>query len=209
MKYAFRSLEMYAPWINHVYLVTNGQAPPSWLNLSNKDISIVHHDQFYRNLSHLPVFNSNAIEANIHLIPGLSEKFIYLNDDFALTSQVCPSDFLTKEGDYIIYRSNENFCNTHMNVSCHSEMLGDGNCDHICNSKDCQEDGGDCPHEASYKIFNSFEDLNKSTRGSWEASIDYLNILFNKKLGPNRRYNFPHSPMLVEKKIMLGNVSDI
>ena len=31
IKYSLRSIEMYAPWANHIYIVTNGQVP-DWLN---------------------------------------------------------------------------------------------------------------------------------------------------------------------------------
>ena len=141
------------------------------------------------------------------MIPGLAEKFIYFNDDFALTSQVCPTDFITKEGAYMSYRSNENLCSTNVIGSCHSEMLGNGKCDQICNTKNCQVDGGDCPYEMPIDWTTVIQDLKETNRSSWEASIDYVNIVFNKKLGPSRRYNFPHTPMLVEKKIMKGNVN--
>ena len=34
LKYSLRSLEKYAPWVRHVYIVTNGQIP-SWLDMEN------------------------------------------------------------------------------------------------------------------------------------------------------------------------------
>ena len=36
LKYAFRSLDKFAPWLNHIWLVTNGQKPPNWLNHNNR-----------------------------------------------------------------------------------------------------------------------------------------------------------------------------
>ena len=36
LKYAFRSLEKYAPWLNRIWLVTNGQNPPRWLDTHNR-----------------------------------------------------------------------------------------------------------------------------------------------------------------------------
>ena len=38
-----RSLNMYAPWVRHIYLVTNGQTPPHWLNTANPKLTIVRH----------------------------------------------------------------------------------------------------------------------------------------------------------------------
>ena len=46
LRYSLRSLEKYAPWIRHVYLVTNGQVP-SWLDLSDPRISIVTHEDIF------------------------------------------------------------------------------------------------------------------------------------------------------------------
>lgn len=48
----------------------------------------VNHDTLFPNLSHLPSFNSNAIELQLHNIEGLSEYFIYLNDDFYICRKV-------------------------------------------------------------------------------------------------------------------------
>lgn len=49
----------------------------------------------FQNQSHLPTFSSPAIETHIHRIPGLSQKFIYLNDDVMFGKDVWPDDFFT------------------------------------------------------------------------------------------------------------------
>ena len=36
------------------------------------------HEMIFANKSHLPTFSSPAIEANIHHIPGLSNRFMYV-----------------------------------------------------------------------------------------------------------------------------------
>lgn len=96
LKYSLRSLEIYAPWIRNVYLVTNGQVPV-WLNLSNPKIHLVTHEEIFPNRSHLPTFSSPAIEVHIHRIRGLSKRFIYFNDDVLLTAPVSPNDFYSNE----------------------------------------------------------------------------------------------------------------
>ena len=45
LKYWFRAVERYAPWVNHVYLVTNGQCP-EWLNLNNPKVRLVKHSDY-------------------------------------------------------------------------------------------------------------------------------------------------------------------
>nr|CAD7442666.1 unnamed protein product [Timema bartmani] len=94
LRYSLRSLEKFAPWIRHVFLVTNGQIP-YWLNLDNPRLTLVTHEEIFVNLSHLPTFSSPAIETHIHRIHGLSQKFLYLNDDVMLGKEVWPEDFET------------------------------------------------------------------------------------------------------------------
>src|SRR5699024_12219498 len=71
LHYIFRGIEKFAPWINHIYLVTDGQKP-KWLK-ENNNITVVDHQDIISK-DHLPTFNSGVIELNIHKIKGLSEK---------------------------------------------------------------------------------------------------------------------------------------
>ena len=90
-RYWFRAVETYAPWVNRVYLVTDRQVP-GFLNLHSEKIRVVDHTEII-DCRYLPVFNSCAIEANLHKIPGLSEHFVYFNDDVFLTRPVEKADF--------------------------------------------------------------------------------------------------------------------
>ena len=89
--YWFRAVEQYAPWVNHVYLVTCGHKP-SWLNLGNDKLRFVTHEDFIPK-AYLPTFECAPIELNIWRIPGLSEHFVYFNDDMFLNRSVTPEDF--------------------------------------------------------------------------------------------------------------------
>jgi len=90
-KYWFRAIEKYASWVNKIYLVTWGHIP-DWLNTNNERIVIVKHEDYIPK-EYLPTFNSNVIEEFFYLIPGLSEKFVYFNDDMFITDYVKPTDF--------------------------------------------------------------------------------------------------------------------
>jgi hypothetical protein len=46
----------------------------------------------------LPSFNSHAIESNLHRISGLSEHFLYFNDDFILRDFIRKTDFFSRDG---------------------------------------------------------------------------------------------------------------
>lgn len=91
MRYWFRSVERFAPWVNQIFFVTNGQVP-RWLNLDHPKLRLVQHSDYIPS-KYLPTFNSNVIELWLHHIPGLSEQFVLFNDDMFLTAPVEPSDF--------------------------------------------------------------------------------------------------------------------
>lgn len=94
LRYWFRAVEQYAPWVNRVHFVTCGQVP-QWLNLNHPKLHFVQHKDFIP-AEYLPTFSSHPIELNLHRIPGLSEQFVYFNDDFFLTAPVRPEDFFQK-----------------------------------------------------------------------------------------------------------------
>jgi hypothetical protein len=54
---------------------------------------VITHEEIFLNKSHLPTFSSPAIECHLHRIPGLSDKFLYLNDDTMFGAPVWPDDF--------------------------------------------------------------------------------------------------------------------
>lgn len=85
-RYWFRGVEKNAPWVNKVYLVTNGQRP-EWLNEDYEKVKLIKHSDIMPEEC-LPTFSSCAIEIHIKNIPGLSEHFVYFNDDLFLTDRV-------------------------------------------------------------------------------------------------------------------------
>ena len=101
LKYSLRSIHQFASFVHHIYIITNGQRP-RWLK-DHPKITIVTHEEIFKNKSDLPTFNSHAIEANLHRIPNLSDKFIYFNDDFFLGKQVSPEDFFSITGTIRVY----------------------------------------------------------------------------------------------------------
>ena len=91
MRYWFRGVETFAPWVNCVYFITWGHTP-DWLNCDHPKLKIVKHTDYIPE-AYLPTYNSNVIEMNIHRIPELSEQFVLFNDDIFLTNNVKPEDF--------------------------------------------------------------------------------------------------------------------
>lgn len=93
-KYWFRSIEKNAPWVNKVFLVTWGHLP-SFLNLNHPKLQVVKHEDYIPD-EYLPTFSANTIELNLHRIEGLSEQFIYFNDDMYILNKTTPDDFFIK-----------------------------------------------------------------------------------------------------------------
>lgn len=98
LRYSLRSLETNAPWVRNVHLFTCRPQVPGWLRRDHPRLRIVHHDEVVTEPGVLPMFNSNVIESYLHRLPGLSEFFLYFNDDHFLGAPVQPADFYTADG---------------------------------------------------------------------------------------------------------------
>ena len=110
LKYWFRGVERYAPWVRKIHFVTCGQKP-EWLNTNNPKLHLVNHSD-YIDSKYLPLFNSSAIEISIHKISDLAEHFVYFNDDFFLTSEVTKEYYFSPEGNIKDYATFTNISNT-------------------------------------------------------------------------------------------------
>ena len=95
LKYSLRSVEKYAPWIRKIFIVTDSQTP-EWLETSHPKIQIVDHTEILPSEC-LPCFNSVVIEHHLYRIPGLSEHFLYANDDMYINKPVTPETFFGKD----------------------------------------------------------------------------------------------------------------
>ena len=91
LKYWFRGVERFAPWVRKIHFLTNGQIP-EWLDTTNPKINLVSHEDIIPK-EFLPTFNSVVIERFMHKIPDLSEKFVYFNDDFYIIRPISPERF--------------------------------------------------------------------------------------------------------------------
>lgn len=95
LKYWFRGVEKFAPWVRKIHFVTSGQKP-DWLDGNHPKIHLVDHKDYIPG-AFLPTYNSVVIERYLHKIDGLAEHFVYFNDDFYLTNRIAPERFF-KDG---------------------------------------------------------------------------------------------------------------
>lgn len=99
LKYSLRSLLKFAPWLEGpIYIVTPGQIP-DWLDMSNTRVRIVDQDDLLpKSKATLPTYNTNVIEQYLHKIPGLTDIYIHMNDDYLFIKPVTPDRLFTCDG---------------------------------------------------------------------------------------------------------------
>lgn len=91
LRYWFRGVERFAPWVHKIYFVTYAHLP-QWLKTEHPKLVIVKHEDFIPS-KYLPTFSSFPIELFLHKIEGLTERFVYFNDDMFLLKNVSPQRF--------------------------------------------------------------------------------------------------------------------
>ncbi|RDI52794.1 Stealth-like protein [Nocardia mexicana] len=96
LRYALRSVHKNAPWIRRIFIATDSRVP-DWL-ADDPKVTIVRAVDHFPDASGLPVFNSHAVECQLQHIEGLSEHFLYSNDDMFFARPVRPSMFFTPAG---------------------------------------------------------------------------------------------------------------
>ena len=107
--YNIASILKYVPFCRHIYVVADNQRPEfidefaaQGLCIADK-IRVVDHREIFRGFEeHLPTFNTRSIESMLWNIEGLSDYFIYLNDDFFFNAPAQVEDFLKAES-LVIY----------------------------------------------------------------------------------------------------------
>lgn len=91
LPYLLRGIEKCMPFVENVFLVVARESQvPEGINRNN--LHVVLHEDFIPQ-EFLPTFNSTAIEMFLHRIKGLSEQYIYFNDDFFPVKECSPTDF--------------------------------------------------------------------------------------------------------------------
>ncbi|MGO4784505.1 stealth family protein [Cryobacterium sp. W22_MBD10_FK3] len=96
LKYALRSVYMFAPWVRRIFIATDSPAP-EWL-VDHPRVTIMNSEDFFPDTSGLPTHNSHAVESQLHHIPGLAEHFLYSNDDMFFGRPIGPELFFSPGG---------------------------------------------------------------------------------------------------------------
>jgi hypothetical protein len=96
LKYALRSVNMFAPWVRRIFIATDSRLP-AWL-ADHPKITIVRAEEHFSDPVALPTYNSHAVESRLHHIPELAEHFLYSNDDMFFGRPLKASTFFSPGG---------------------------------------------------------------------------------------------------------------
>lgn len=121
LKYIFRGIEIFMPWVRKIHFVTFDQKP-EWLKAEHPKLNMVSHSDIFPDNSVLPTFNAHAIEMNFHRIKGLSERFIYFNDDMLVMKPLAGKYFYTNGLPNDFYQVTSLFHDSNFSHFLHSNM---------------------------------------------------------------------------------------
>ncbi len=100
IRYCVLSILTFAPFVRNIFIVTDGQYPNldedirTWFPERRDSVRIVDHSEIFRDFEeYLPTFNSRSIEFMLWRIRGLSDNFVYFNDDTFLIRKIQPEEW--------------------------------------------------------------------------------------------------------------------
>ncbi len=109
IRYCVLSILKFAPFVRNIFIVTDGQDPQLHDDLQTyyperaSSVRIVDHSEIFEGYEqYLPTFNSISIGHMIWRIKGLSENFVYFNDDLFLIRPITPGHWFV--GDRPVMR---------------------------------------------------------------------------------------------------------
>jgi len=94
LELSLASITKYMPWLRTIYVITDNQRPDYISDFPN--VKVVDHSEILSEKCIKPTFNSNVIEAHMHKIPGLSEVFLWGNDDCMVGKPIKKSEWFKK-----------------------------------------------------------------------------------------------------------------
>ncbi len=104
VEYCVLSILKFAPFVRKIFIVTDQQDPKInqavklYFPERLKDIRLVDHTEIFEGYEQfLPTFNSICISNMLWRIKGLSDQFVYFNDDIFLLRSVSPTDWFVND----------------------------------------------------------------------------------------------------------------
>lgn len=105
-------IRKFMPFVRTIYIILARESQKqAWMD--EEDVQVVYHHDFIPE-RYLPTFNSATIEMFLHRIPGISDRFLYGNDDMFPLSTLSESDFF--EGNTPCLHHEEKLFPEHPNI---------------------------------------------------------------------------------------------
>jgi len=95
--FSILSVLRFCPWVRNLYIVVGYGEKPRVSSVLGDRIRYIRHADILPEQS-LPTCNSSGIECYLDRIPGLSDRFLYLNDDMFIGRPLSQSDFIDPFG---------------------------------------------------------------------------------------------------------------
>lgn len=115
LRYTFRCIEKYAPWVRKVFLVVQDKDQvPDWVS---DEVEVVYHKDYIPE-ELLPTFTPHVIEGFFPFIEGIAEGYVNLNDDMFFLNPI--------RFDYFFRNGLPIMTNTQINGNSYIEGYGPG-----------------------------------------------------------------------------------
>ena len=111
LRYLLRSIAMHAPWVRKIWILVNGQIASGAVEvpLSFAGCTRVVDRCSFMPTGTCPTRNSFAVSAFAYLLPGVSERWLFVEDDIFLGQAVTPRDFFDRDGKPFVWRKIPNW----------------------------------------------------------------------------------------------------
>ena len=122
IRFSLLTLAKYAPWVNHIYVVSDNQKFDLGTGFLPKKVTFIDHKDIIPH-QFLPTFNSIVIESFLWKIPNLSKYFLYLNDDMFVGRKIEYKDFFSENGKPIQFYGKCSYYNHPWKRNIHSSNV--------------------------------------------------------------------------------------
>lgn len=198
--FSVKSVLHFIKWINKIYIVTDNQMPPLDNDLiESGKVIIIDHKKIIPK-KYLPTFNSDVIESFLYNIEGLSEIFLYNNDDVMHFNYVKRSDiYKIKENKLIlkIRDTHDRFYSNNHILNILGSLLDDEYLKRLTYTKNIIYD-----HYPTFELIN-----NHHTKILRKSTMKYIENVFLDELHKLRKHRF-RSNNYIQYLFLLINVDN-
>jgi hypothetical protein len=123
LDYCIKFIKRNLPWVNKIFIIIGDNET---LQKKFNKYNIIKHSEFIPK-KYLPTYNSNVVDSYIYKIPGLSEKFLMVDDDLYAIKSMKYEDFFSNDKPIIrLNIGRNNITKTASKYNLYNKMWYDG-----------------------------------------------------------------------------------